>query len=211
MSLAARERAALADLLTDSGPDASTLCGTWSTRLLAAHLVIRERRPDTLPGIAVPGFDRWTSHVQGDYARRPYDELVALVRSGPGRLSPFHLPGVDALANGLEYSVHHEDVRRASPGWEPRRLPAPARDRLWQLAARRARWSLRRLPARLVIRRTDTDSACHTGHGQAGSVELRGDPLELLLYLSGRREVARVEVSGDPLAREALHAASLSL
>ena len=41
----------------------------------------------------------------------------------PGRLSPFALPGVDKLLNTTEYVVHHEDVRRAQPGWEPRALP----------------------------------------------------------------------------------------
>ena len=30
------------------------------------------------------------------------------------------LPGMDERANAVEYFVHHEDVRRAAPDWEPR-------------------------------------------------------------------------------------------
>ena len=44
MSVAQRERAALITTMRDVGPDHPTLCGQWSTRDLAAHLVVRERR-----------------------------------------------------------------------------------------------------------------------------------------------------------------------
>ena len=42
---AKRERLLLADLLETAGPDAPTLCEGWTTRDLAAHVVVRERRP----------------------------------------------------------------------------------------------------------------------------------------------------------------------
>ena len=45
-SLADRERADLADLLGTLGPDAPTRCEGWTTAHLAAHLVVRDRRPD---------------------------------------------------------------------------------------------------------------------------------------------------------------------
>ena len=48
-SPARAERAALCDLFLEVGPDAPTLCGAWTTRDLAAHLVVRERRPDAAP------------------------------------------------------------------------------------------------------------------------------------------------------------------
>ena len=50
-SLAQSERAALCDLFTELGPEAPTLCAGWSTADLAAHLVARERRPDSGPGL----------------------------------------------------------------------------------------------------------------------------------------------------------------
>jgi uncharacterized protein (TIGR03085 family) len=53
-SLARPERAALLDLLTGVGPDAPTLCEGWTTHDLAAHLVVRERRPHAVPGLVVP-------------------------------------------------------------------------------------------------------------------------------------------------------------
>jgi hypothetical protein len=37
------ERARLSDLLDELGPDAPTLLALWTTRDLAAHLVLRER------------------------------------------------------------------------------------------------------------------------------------------------------------------------
>ena len=44
--LAELERAALCDTLEAVGPDVPTLCDPWTTAELAAHLVIRDRRPD---------------------------------------------------------------------------------------------------------------------------------------------------------------------
>ena len=52
-TLARAERHALCDLLIEVGPDAPTLCEGWSTFDLAAHLVVRERRPDRGPGLVI--------------------------------------------------------------------------------------------------------------------------------------------------------------
>src|SRR5690242_20953074 len=102
MTAAQRERAALVESMRAVGPDAPTLCGDWTTRDLAAHLVVRERRPDATPGVAVKALSGWTESVQESYAERPYADLVELVRTGPGRLSPFALPGADKLFNTSE-------------------------------------------------------------------------------------------------------------
>ena len=48
------ERNALCDLFLEVGPDAATLCAGWHARDLAAHLVVRERRPDIAPGLFLP-------------------------------------------------------------------------------------------------------------------------------------------------------------
>src|SRR4051795_7383666 len=50
-SFTARERRELADLLDRLGPGAPTLCEGWDPAPLAAHLVVRERRPDALVGL----------------------------------------------------------------------------------------------------------------------------------------------------------------
>ena len=112
-----------------------------------------------MPGIAISAFAGWTESVQDSYAERPYAELVELVRTGPGRLSPFSLPGADTFFNTTEYAVHHEDVRRAQPGWEPRDLPPRVQDTLWK-ARRRARTvRLPRPRCGVELRRTDKPEA----------------------------------------------------
>ncbi|PZA20241.1 maleylpyruvate isomerase N-terminal domain-containing protein, partial [Modestobacter versicolor] len=49
------ERAALADLLEQLGPDQPTCCEGWTTQDMATHLVLRDRRPDAMPGLALGG------------------------------------------------------------------------------------------------------------------------------------------------------------
>jgi len=79
------ERSALCDTFERVGPDAPTLCSPWLTRDLAAHLVVRERRPDVAAGIWVPGLAARAQQVQDEYAAREWPHLVDLVRSGPPR------------------------------------------------------------------------------------------------------------------------------
>lgn len=211
MSIASRERLALADLLTELGPDAPTLCEGWDTRALAAHLVVRERRPDATPGVAVRALAGWTERVQKGYERRPYDDLVEQVRTGPGRLSPFALPGVDRYLNTTEYAVHHEDVRRAQPGWAPRALPDKVQDAFWAVVRTRAPVAFRSSAAGVVLRRSDAPRSTVTVSKGEPVATLTGEPLELLLYLFGRRDHARVEVSGHPDAVTALDATALTV
>ena len=115
-SHARRERQELAELLLAEGPEAPTLCEGWTARDLAAHLVVRESRPDAGIGIVVPAAAGWTERVQNAASAQPYPELVRKVRTGPPTLSLFSLPGADGLANLVEYVVHHEDLRRAQDG-----------------------------------------------------------------------------------------------
>jgi len=51
---ASSERQGLCDTFKRVGPDTPTLCSPWLTRDLAAHLVVRERRPDVAPAIWLP-------------------------------------------------------------------------------------------------------------------------------------------------------------
>ena len=211
MSIASRERAALADLLVELGPDAPTLCAGWDTRDLAAHLAVRERRPDATPGVAVPALAGWTERVQSGYAERPFDELVELVRSGPGRLSAFALPGMDKLFNTTEYVVHHEDVRRAQPGWARRDLPQAVQDSLWRAVRTRAPLAFRSTGTGVVLHRSDAARSTIVAAKGEPVATVTGEPLELLLYTFGRRDHAVVEVGGDPEAVAALAATSLDV
>ncbi|MET7798794.1 TIGR03085 family metal-binding protein, partial [Streptomyces decoyicus] len=119
---AKRERLLLADLLESAGPEAPTLCEDWTARELAAHVVVRERRADAAGGILIKPLAARLERVQKEFAGRPYEELIRLIRTGPPRMSPFALKQVDEASNTVEFYVHAEDVRRAQPDWAPREL-----------------------------------------------------------------------------------------
>ena len=126
----ADERRMLCDLMRELGPDAPTLLDPWTTRDLAAHLVIREHDPRAAPGLVVPGaWGRFAERRREQLARTDYAALLATIRSGPPR-GFFRIGWVRRLANLNELFVHHEDVRRAN-GLGPR-TNAPALDEaLW--------------------------------------------------------------------------------
>ena len=147
MKYARVERLALCALLEETGPGAPTLCDGWTTRDLAAHLVLREHRPDAGAGVLGGPLAGHTRRVQRKMAKRtPYQRLVDEIREGPPRLSVFGLPGADERANLVEFFVHHEDVRRGSPGWEPRDIDRDLADVLWK-RLRMARTSCGRRPS----------------------------------------------------------------
>lgn len=200
-SLARRERAALADLLDAVGPDAPTLCAGWTTRELAAHLVLREGHP-AATGIAFPPLAGWTESKQRSLAEQPYPSLVARFRGGPPLISPLRLPKADTLANTFEHFVHQEDVRRAVPGWVPRPLTATDQGVLWSQLRARLRMFVRRAP--VAVRLVAPEFGEATVGGDADdTVTVTGPPSELVLYLHGRRDQAQVDVSGPDSARAA--------
>lgn len=209
MSYARSERAALATALREAGPDAPTLCAGWTARDLAAHLVARERRADSGPGLLLRPFSGWTEKVRREYARRDFTELVRLVETGPPLLSPFALPGADAAANLTEHLVHCEDVRRARPGWAPRELPAGEQDALWALLRTRGRMFFRRSRVGVVLATPDGRRA--TVLDRSPAVTLTGEPAELVLYAFGRTDHARVSLDGDPEAIRSFSGTPLGL
>ncbi|MGY1702033.1 TIGR03085 family metal-binding protein [Geodermatophilus sp. SYSU D00766] len=200
---AARERAALADLLADLGPDAPTCCEGWTTAHLAAHLVTRDRRPDALPGYAlertpVGGRAHAYSARLEERLRTstPYEQVVARVRQGPPPWLPAGWAPVAALTDTAEFAIHHEDVRRAQPDWEPRALPLADADRLWGAAQLFARTVAPRYPGGLVLQRSDVPGPGRRIRGGGDVATVEGEPLEVLLWATGRRGVARVAVRG---------------
>ena len=194
VDVARAERQELCDLFLEVGPDAPTLCAGWTTRDLAAHLVVRESRPDAAVGILVKPLAGYADSVQAKVAMRAWPELVRDVRTGPPLLSPFRLPGAQGLADPFEFAIHHEDVRRARPDWAPRDLPAGEQELLWQRLARAARLLARTSPTGVALRRSDTGELI-IAKGGTPAVTLIGEPLELLLRLYGRRECV-VDVEG---------------
>ncbi|MGO8963996.1 TIGR03085 family metal-binding protein [Mycobacterium sp.] len=207
MTAAQRERSALVDTLRAVGPDAPTLCDGWKTRDLAAHLVVRERRLDATPGIMVPFLSGYTAKVQDKVVQSTsWDDLVDRVASGPPIYSPFKL--LDPLANVGEMFIHHEDVRRAVAGWEPRVLDESVVSVLRRQLGLMSRVTLAKVPTQVVLRTPSGRQIARVGRGDA--VTVTGEPPELLLFATGR-DAARVDFDGDPQSVAAVRSAPRGL
>lgn len=208
MTYARDERLGLCALLDAAGPQAPTLCAGWTTADLAAHLVLRERRPDAAIGILGGPLATHTAKVQRQLvARTPFAKLVETIRTGPPRWSPAALPGVDQQLNFSEFLVHHEDVRRAAPDWEPRELGQELTEAIWhRLPA--ARLLLRKVPVGIEFARDDHPAGL-AGPQAAGPQKVRitvrprtpvvtviGAPVELTMWAFGRTSAARVRLEG---------------
>jgi uncharacterized protein (TIGR03085 family) len=204
-SVAAAERAALCALFDDLGPDAPTLCEGWTTCHLAAHLYVRERRPDAVAGILVKSLAGYTEQtMRAVTTRLGYAAVVQKVRNGP----PLPVRLIDSQINTLEFFVHHEDVRRAADEWAPRddaRLDGV----IWAVLRRSAGLLARRVRgAGLDLVRPDGG----TIHARTGVplATITGGPQEIALYLHGRSEVAQVSIEADDAARAALGRANFA-
>jgi uncharacterized protein (TIGR03085 family) len=195
------EREAFAASFLSLGPEAPTILPGWDAEDLLEHLVQRESTPQLMLGARLPGaLGRAAREAQERWRARDWEERVMGFRRGPGPLSP--VGRLDALSGQAELLIHHEDLRRAQDGWEPRR-PEPARDR--------AAWRATGLMAPLAMGvRADVTLVSPLGGRRLGarraegSLRVHGEPLELLLWVTGRDEVARVRIHGDEAARRAL-------
>ncbi|HEX5295121.1 MAG TPA: TIGR03085 family metal-binding protein [Streptosporangiaceae bacterium] len=209
MTYARDERLAVCDLLDKLGPDQPTLCAGWRTADLAAHLVLRERRPDAALGVVGGPLAGHTRRVQARLLEKePFGRLVERIRTGPPRGSVFAIRGADARLNAVEYFVHHEDVRRAQPDWQPRDLDAGLSDLLWR-QLRSARLMLRKAPVGVEFAREGAGETAAssdpgapvriTAKGRAPMVTVAGPPAELTMWAFGRARSARVRLIGsDP-------------
>jgi uncharacterized protein (TIGR03085 family) len=198
MSWVATEQDALVRTLRSANPDAPTLCEGWDVRRLLAHLVQRQQGPvDGLkdavarkPPGQEPGLSRLTDRARSPYG---YARLVDRFVAGPPRWSP--MSWAAEQISFVEYVIHHEDVRRGGTGpAQPRDLPAAEQEAVWKQLGLFA-LALRRSPVgvRLATPRGET-RVVKAGDG----VTLTGEPVELALWISGRREAAHVAVTGAP-------------
>jgi uncharacterized protein (TIGR03085 family) len=207
MNASQRERAALVDTLRTVGPDAPTLCAGWTTRDLAVHLVTRERRLDATFGIAIPFFAGHTAKVQNRIAQsNSWDDLVEMVSSGPPLYSPFKL--LDPVLNLGEMFIHHEDVRRAVNGWQPRVLDDATVAALARPLGLMSRMTLAKAPAHVLLQTPASQRIARVGRGEV--VTVTGEPQELLLFVAGR-DAANVEFEGAPETVAAVRAARRGL
>ncbi len=205
-TLARRERHDLCDLALVLGGDAPTLCGEWTAKELVTHLLVREHSPLGALGIAVGTFAALTDRAMTRLARRDFAVLVARLRD-PG-LTPYAVRPVEVLGNTLEYLVHHEDLRRAQPGWAPREHAPADDDAIWTAIRIGGRALVRPAGVPVRIRRADTGTEV-TLRGGDDPVVITGSPTEVTLFLFGRRQLRDLTFEGPDDRITALRGADL--
>ena len=203
-----RERQELCDLVLQLGSNAPTLCEGWAAQDLVAHLVVRENDARSAPGILIPRFAAYTEKLQNGVKKKGFERNVEKLRGGPPLL-PWKVPGLRELLNLNEWFVHHEDVRRAN-GVKRRTDRPELDDALWSLTKKMVKLTATKLgDSGLVLVRPDDTR--HVVRERSQSVELRGEPSEIALYLAGRRDAADVEIHGDASAITNLKNANLGI
>jgi uncharacterized protein (TIGR03085 family) len=207
MGWARTEKQALVDTLRRTDPDAPTLCAGWDAKRLLAHLVQREQDPVGGLGDAVaraqPGLEQHLGRL-AEPAATPegWAGLIDRFVAGPPRWSP--MSWASEQLNALEYVIHHEDVRRGAGSGATRALPAAQADTVFRQLPVMARLTFRRSPVGVVLARPDgTRTVVRSG---SPAVTVTGEPLELALWVSGRRSAAAVQLAGPPEAVEQFQA-----
>src|ERR1700721_2586687 len=105
--LAQQEPTTPRGLFVEHGSEAPTLCEGWTTVDLAAHLVVRERRPDSGPGLVWPPLAGYTAKVrQAKRDNTDWESLVDTGRRGP----PVLLRPFDRAMNRVEDFIQLENT-----------------------------------------------------------------------------------------------------
>jgi uncharacterized protein (TIGR03085 family) len=208
--LDAVEREQLCDLMAELGPSAPTLLGFWTTRDLAAHLVLREHDYFSAPGLVVPGAPaRLAERRRQALTQQDYGELITTIRSGPP-WGFFRVRWVRRVPNLNEFYVHHEDVRRAN-GLTSRTSSAALDEALWRNVSLAGRFLARRVRGvGLELARIGTTEVLRARRGTP-TARLTGPPGELLLYLFGRQAAADVSITGPQEALDEVNRAKFGM
>lgn len=211
MTFVETERARLIDTLRTAGPDAPTLCEGWTTRDLLIHLINREIQPHQKLMAKVPldavssGAKQAVDHVES----APYEELLETFRDGRQKYSPLQVGAIDKFTNVIEYTLHHEDVRRA-PGSElpTRALTAEEQSEVFAAFKVMAQALLATSPVQVILRSPEHgEITVQATRLRTGSVTVVGEPIELALWAYGREDQAAVTLEGDARFVEKLKAA----
>lgn len=202
------ERAALAESLSTLGPSARTACGDWTALELAAHLVGEERiggattfiaRSLVVRGVAVRGTPKMVENAIRLERDRGFAELIDRLHRPIPRL--LLRPRVAPLTL-FEYWTHHDDLI----GGDGAAHPAPAT--LVHALPPLLRYQLKKLPAGIRVAVSPVDHHRHWSVGPATgpTVTLSGTCADLVRWLSGRRALADVTLTGQDSHIQALRA-----
>ena len=199
------ERRDLCDLMARVGADAPTLCEGWTVKHLAAHLAIRERDLRAGPGIVFGGpFAAYTNNLMEREMQRTFQSIVTRVRTPPP--GPLSIGAIRSAASFSEYLVHHEDVRRAN-GEGPRVDRPDLQAEAWKTLSRIGGLMVRKARTGRALKLVATGTSPGTkSFGKGPTVMITGEPVELLLYLQGRRSAAVVSFDGAAVDIEAVQA-----
>ena len=200
--LSRTERAALCNTALEIGEEAPTLCDGWSVKDLVIHLLVRERDPLGAPGILVPQLAWLTDRASRRLGGQDFTALVERLRGGPPIWSPTRVPPVDTVVNGLEYFVHHEDIRRSQPDWEPRELNEGEQAQLWKLLGQAGRGLVRPAGVPVQVRwpGAGKEGADRTRTLRRGDdpVVVSGQPSEVAMFLFSRARHRGLTYDGPP-------------
>ncbi len=191
----AAERRGIADLVDSLRPDqldVPSLCGAWTVRHVAGHLVAAIAAPSRLflPLIVRSGFNihKANARLARMMAERPPGDLAAKLRANAE--NPFRPPVVGYPGQLTDLQVHGQDIRR------PLGLPhdlRPERLRVsldFLVGGRAVGFVPRGRPAGLRFETTDLDWAWGSGPMVRGTAEA------VMLALTGR-SVVLAELQGD--------------
>jgi len=160
-----------------------------------------------MPGILLGGtFAKLTDKAMAVAVRTfGFVGVVAKVRSGP----PLLLKPLDELVNLVEFFVHTEDVRRARSDWEPRSDPQ-LDAALWSVLGRMSKLMTRKLKGIGLELESPSGERIVARRGESVAV-LSGGAQELVLYLYGRAQAAKVSLSGPEAAQQAVRGARFGI
>ncbi len=191
MQLRDAQRDEFCRVLTMVQPDSPTLCAGWTAFDLAAHVWLLNHGPLSWPGLFLPPFAWLTTREMSRVKERfSYARLIEEIRTGPASLRCMPTDSREDYRHALgEYFIHTEDVRR------PNRMPR--QDISTDLAE--ALWKRLRVAARLLHPLASWEfQTPQGGRSRIGrrtpSKRITGEPAELLLWVYGRTDTARVSV-----------------
>lgn len=187
-----REHVRLCDVLAAVPADAPTLCEGWTAHDLAIHIWLLKHDPLSWPALAVAALEPFGRRRADRIRRRwSYPELVGRLRLDGAELACMPGDRFEGHRHALgEYWIHAQDVARPNGVAQPA-PDADLQEALWR-RARIAAPALRLANRGLVLARPDGRKMRVTPG--APTIQVTGEPTEVILWVYGRTSVADVHV-----------------